>query len=68
VPNIVTVESWERCDHSGPVHEGDMLSSEVEVTGRAPLPGGGGVVHLRSTVTARDDRPVLDWRFAVLLA
>jgi acyl dehydratase len=71
LPNIVAVASWTGCDHSGPVHEGDSLSSVVEVTGVEPLPEGG-LVSLRSTVEARAGsaapRPVLDWRFTVVLA
>ena len=71
IPNIVTVAGWASCDHPGPVHEGDSLSSRVEVTGVEPLPAGG-LVSLRSTVDARAGgaaaRPVLDWRFTVVLA
>ncbi|MPZ84195.1 MAG: acyl dehydratase [Actinophytocola sp.] len=66
IPNIVTVASWASCDHTGPVHEGDSLSSRVEVTGVDPLPSGG-LVSLRSIVEAAE-RPVLDWRFTVVLA
>jgi acyl dehydratase len=75
LPNLVTVLGWESCDHSGPVHEGDTLYSDLVVEGADPLPDGrGGVVRLRSTVYAAadyesedDDRTVLDWRFAGLL-
>ena len=31
LPNLVTVLGWESCDHTGPVHEGDTLYSEVHV-------------------------------------
>ena len=67
-----TVVGWEGCDHTGPVYEGDTLHSAVTVTGRQPLPGGGGLVGLRSVVRARrtdgavDD--VLDWRLTGVLA
>ncbi len=71
IPNIVTVASWAGCDHGGPVYEGDSLSSRIEVTGVRPLPSGG-LVSLRSTVEARagdaEPRPVLDWRFTVVMA
>src|SRR6202043_1018939 len=53
LPNLVTVLSWESCDHTGPVHEGDQLYSELHVDGAAPLQEGrGGVLKLRSLVYA----------------
>jgi acyl dehydratase len=58
IPNIVTVVAWESCDHLGPVHEGDTLTSEVEV-----LAADGHLVTLRSVVDG-----VLDWRFTVVMA
>ncbi|OBK74702.1 MaoC family dehydratase [Mycobacterium sp. 1274761.0] len=71
LPNIATILGWESCDHTGPVHEGDTLYSEVHVDGAEPLPAGrGGVLKLRSIVYAvgdgTADRPVLDWRFTAL--
>jgi acyl dehydratase len=66
LPGIVTVTGWESCDHVGPVHEGDTLRSTLEVEQLHPLPGGGGLVHLRSQVT-NDHGPVLDWRFVAVL-
>ncbi|WP_422749920.1 acyl dehydratase [Mycobacterium sp. WMMD1722] len=73
LPDLVTVLGWESCDHTGPVHEGDTLYSELHVDGATPLPGGrGGVLQLRSVVFAVDgaggaeDRQVLDWRFSAL--
>ncbi len=66
IPNIVTVASWASCDHTGPVREGDSLTSRVEVTDVAPL-ATGGLVSLRSTVESARG-PVLDWRFTVVLA
>ncbi|MHA4853479.1 MaoC family dehydratase [Rhodococcus sp. MSC1_016] len=72
LPNLVTVLGWKSCDHTGPVHEGDTLTSELEVESAEALPGGGGVVHLRSLVFAHNvaasDVPVLDWRFTALMA
>lgn len=71
LPNLVTVLAWQSCDHTGPVHEGDTLYSELHVDGAVPLPDGrGGVLKLRSLVYAAGqgdkDRPVLDWRFTAL--
>ena len=68
LPNLVTVLGWESCDHTGPVHEGDTLYSELHVEAAEPLPHGGGILRLRSLVSAvgDDERPVLDWRFSAL--
>jgi acyl dehydratase len=82
LPNLVTVLGWESCDHTGPVHEGDTLYSELHVDGAVPLPGGrGGVLRLRSLVyavpggrseatggtsTGEPDPQVLDYRFTAL--
>lgn len=69
LPSILTVAAWHGCDHLGPVHEGDTLRSSLTVRDLEPLAGGGGLVHLRSQVTADGEpqRDVLDWRYAVLL-
>jgi acyl dehydratase len=69
LPNLVTVLGWASCDHTGPVHEGDTLYSEIHVEQAAVLPGGrGAVLSLRSLVYVVDepDRQVLDWRFTAL--
>jgi len=76
LPNLVTVLGWQSCDHTGPVHEGDTLYSELHVDAAVPLPDGrGGVLKLRSLVYAvggggtdqgEPDRQVLDWRFTAL--
>jgi acyl dehydratase len=69
LPNLVTVLGWESCDHTGPVHEGDTLYSELHIEEAVPLPDGrGGVLKLRSLVFAvhEPDRQVLDWRFTAL--
>lgn len=71
LPNLVTVLGWESCDHTGPVHEGDTLYSELHVESAQPTEHGG-VLGLRSLVYAvsdtegEPDRPVLDWRFSAL--
>jgi len=66
LPNLATVLGWQSCDHSGPVHEGDTLYSELHVES-----AGGHVLGLRSLVYAagdagEPDRQVLDWRFTAL--
>ena len=75
LPSLVTVAGWDRCDHLGPVREGDTLRSTITVEQVDYLPGGGGLVRLRSLVRAdgvRADTPeprdVLDWRFVAVMA
>lgn len=70
LPAMLTVLGWRSCDHTGPVREGDTLSSELEVGTAAPLPGGGTALDLRSVVRAHrpdGDADVLDWAFTVLM-
>jgi acyl dehydratase len=52
LPSMVTVAAWHGCDHLGPVHEGDTLRSTLSVEQVDELPGGAGLVHLRSQVRA----------------
>jgi acyl dehydratase len=71
LPNLATVLGWQSCDHTGPVHEGDTLYSELHIEAADALPGErGGKLTLRSVVYAAadegDDRQVLDWRFTAL--
>lgn len=71
IPNLLTVLAWHSCDHTAPVHEGDMLSSVVEVERVRRLPQGGALLHLRSRVQAHDpvtgtENQVLDWRFVAV--
>ena len=71
LPNLVTIVAWHGCDHLAPVREGDTLRSTLELERVEPLPGGGGLVHLRSRVRAdREGGPqdVLDWRFVGVMA
>lgn len=77
LPNLATVLSWQSCDHTGPVHEGETLYSELHVVSAEPMPNGG-LLRLRSLVYAagaagrggssgsEPDRQVLDWRFTAL--
>ncbi|MDV6211566.1 MaoC family dehydratase [Rhodococcus erythropolis] len=71
LPNVVTVLGWHSCDHTGPVHEGDTLTSELHVESSSPLEHGT-AVQLRSLVFSHNasatQTPVLDWRFTVLMA
>ncbi len=70
LPSIVTVAGWHGCDHLGPVHEGDTLRSVISVERTEAVPGEGGLVHLRSEVSADgpDPRRVLLWRFIAVVA
>jgi acyl dehydratase len=73
LPNLVTVLGWHRCDHVGPVREGDLLTSTVAVEALHPLPNGGGLVQLGVSVLARGaDRDmqsvVLEWHFSAVMA
>ncbi len=70
LPSLVTVAGWHDCEHLAPVREGDTLRSVVSVDQIDYLPGGGGLVHLRSLVRADapDARDVLDWRYVAVLA
>lgn len=72
LPALVTILGWQSCDHTGPVHEGDTLNSQIRVERTEPL-ADGGLVHLRCLVkaqaageTTRTD--VLDWRLVGLMA
>jgi acyl dehydratase len=71
IPAVATILAWEGCDHLGPVFEGDVLRTELEVTETTPQDRGGRA-HLRALVSAvRDEsepEPVLDWRFVALVA
>ncbi len=76
LPSLATIVAWHGCDHLAPVFEGDTLHSRIELERREPLPGGGGLVHLRSRVAAvradadAGDEPVdvLDWRLVGVVA
>ena len=72
LPELVAVVSWHGCDHTGPVREGDTLTSSVTVERVDPGPVGGRLAHLRSVVRTRSgpaggSREVLDWRYVALL-
>lgn len=65
LPDLATVLAWESCDHVGPVHEGDTLTTRFTVRRVTPV-ADWQVLDLRAEVTADGERPVLDWRFSVL--
>lgn len=72
LPELVTVLAWDSCEHLGPVHEGDTLTSTVTLELLEPRSDGGRRARLRSRVTARSGpgaapRDVLDWRMVGLL-
>ena len=67
LPALVTILGWHSCDHTAPVFEGATLRSRIELERREPLPGGGGLLHLRSRVSS-EEGDVLDWRFVGVLA
>lgn len=71
LPNLAAVLGWQSCEHTGPVHEGDTLYSDLHIEHVEPLPRDrGAVLTLRSLVYAAgengSDRPVLDWQYRVL--
>lgn len=73
IPNLATVLAWHSCDHLGPVREGDLLRSEIEVEAADTFGDGHALVHLRvlSEAGAPDGSPfapVLDWRFIGVMA
>jgi acyl dehydratase len=67
LPNLLAIVAWHGCDHLAPVHEGDTLTSRLELERAQPLADGGTLLHLRSRVRARrlgsgERVDVLDWR------
>lgn len=74
LPRLATIVAWRRCDHSAPVFEGDILSSQVAVVDNAPLERADAtLVELRVTVHADrgaggEPEQVLDWSFLGALA
>lgn len=72
LPNLVTIVGWHRCDHTGPVFEGDTLHSDIQLERLDPIRGWGALAHLRSRVRAtravgNETAPVLDWRVVGLV-
>lgn len=70
LPSMLTVLGWRSCEHTGPVYEGDTLSSDLTVGPATLLDGGGAALELRSLVRAHradGDHDVLDWAYTVLM-
>jgi acyl dehydratase len=65
LPDAATILLWESCDHTGPVREGDTLTTDLTVEQVRAI-GDWKVLDLRAVVNADGDRPVLDWRFSAL--
>lgn len=68
--DLVTVAGWRRCDHLGPVFEGDVLHTVITVEALHDE-SHATVLELRvQTDAAREDErtPVLDWRLFGLMA
>lgn len=73
IPSLCAIIAWHACDHTGPVHEQDLLTSTVEVDDVSALPGGGALVSLHSVVHSHGDGDgepvaVLDWRYLAAVA
>ena len=74
LPGLATIVAWRSCDHVGPVFEGDVLGTRLEIEDSQALEGSGGrLVGVRATVDAHregdeEPKPVLDWRLLVLTA
>jgi acyl dehydratase len=70
IPNLVTIAGWRSCDHLGPVFEGDVLHSTVEVS-VATQRADAWLVELRVRTDAHREEqpePVLDWRLIGVMA
>src|ERR687894_495814 len=52
LPNLVTIAAGRSCEHTGPVFEGDVLSTELTVEA-VPPPENGGLVGLPAFTTAQ---------------
>lgn len=68
LPSQAAVLGWVSCDHTGPVFEGDVLSTTAELVDEHAI-GTGRLLAFRLVVTVRregDDVEVLDFRPVVL--
>lgn len=72
LPELLAIAGWHGCDHTGPVREGDTLTTTVEIEADEAVATGVRALTLRALVAARRDdqpaAPVLDWRFTALTA
>jgi acyl dehydratase len=69
LPGLATIVAWRSCEHSAPVYEGDILSSEVTITAAEPLDHADAtLVDARAVVHAdrgsgEEPDQVLAWEF-----
>lgn len=74
LPNLATIVAWRSCEHSAPVFEGDILSTEVTIVAKTALDHiDATLVDLRAIVHAdrgHAEKPeqVLAWEFLGVLA
>lgn len=71
LPDLVTILAWRSCDHTGPVFEGDLLQTDVTVSGVHPC-GSHALVDLHAVTYAQrpdgSSAQVLDWRSVGVMA
>jgi acyl dehydratase len=68
-PDLITIAGWHGCDHTGPVREGDTLTSEISVQDVQPLTVDVRAITLHVRVFARTAErveQVLDWSLVAL--
>jgi acyl dehydratase len=70
---LATIVAWRSCEHSAPVFEGDVLSTEVAVGATSQSEHGATIADLRAIVhadrgTGETPEQVLDWAFVGVLA
>lgn len=74
LPSLATIVAWRSCEHSAPVFEGDILSTEVTVVAKHDLDHADATLaDLRAVVHAdrgssEPPEQVLDWAFLGVLA
>jgi 2-methylfumaryl-CoA hydratase len=74
IPALATIVAWRGCEHSAPVFEGDVLSTELSIASISSLEhADASLAELRAIVHAdrgTGDPPeqVLDWAFVGVFA
>ncbi len=74
LPGLATIVAWRSCEHSAPVFEGDVLSTEISVLDASRAARADAwLVDLRAIVnadrgTGEPPEQVLDWAFVGVLA
>jgi acyl dehydratase len=64
IPAMATIVAWRSCEHIGPVFEGDVLRTELDVVEVSR----DGLVELRARVNSVGGELVLDWSFVAVVA